>query len=157
VQMLGRMQIGPCDQPDFLLLRVPSSKVAVTVSNPSFNSGCIQPRIALSGWDGRAEALALQFLLKRLLRAGCNVEIASIDCTQRVHLQRRTANKYRCYAQASDEAQRFSENDPVGAGRFCFLAALLVDYDAKASHPPRALPENKIDSVTVCKCGRIRV
>jgi hypothetical protein len=38
----------------------------------------------------------LQFLLKRLLRAGCNVEIASIDCTQRVHLQRRTANKYRC-------------------------------------------------------------
>jgi hypothetical protein len=41
-------------------------------------------------------------------------------------------SRSRGYAQANDDVQRFSENDPAGAGRFRSLAALLVDYDAKA-------------------------
>jgi hypothetical protein len=53
--------------------------------------------------------------------------------------------------------QRASVGDPEGAGRFSPTAALLVDHDAKASLTPRALHSSKIDSVTVCKCGRFRV
>ena len=62
-------------------------------------------------------------------------------------------------ARASDVTLSGAAHKPTPQGRaeFTLWTALLVDHDAMASLTPRASPQTKFGSVTVCKGGRLWV